>query len=179
MDTSARPLWCTTGQQSIHTTMKCSCHISQTSAQLFRYIWTLFIIASRSQSVFHRYQGIHEQCPGDPWKHFYDCYFAVYLFKKKKVLLKISSEIFNWWYVYVLWLLEYLIKKLSAPTKRATVSLIMGKSCNVLLHMLLVCISSYKKSVQIYKFLILDTPHQDTVYLLQQSCDDPWLIFEA
>jgi hypothetical protein len=45
--------------------------------------------------------------------------------------------------------------------------------------MLLVYINSYQKSVQVHKFLVLDSCHQDTVYLRQQRCDDPWLFFET
>jgi hypothetical protein len=30
-----------------------------------------------------------------------------------------------------------------------------------------------------YKFLILDTYHQDTIYLHEQGCEDPWLFFKA
>jgi hypothetical protein len=53
--------------------------------------------------------------------------------------------------------LEYLIKKLPIPTKRATVILIKVKSRNALVHMLLVCIGINKKSVLRYKFVIFDT----------------------
>ena len=38
------------------------------------------------------------------------------------------------------------------PTKRATISLINGKSCNTLLRMLLECIRSYLQSVLRYKY---------------------------
>ena len=30
-----------------------------------------------------------------------------------------------------------------------------------------------------YKFLILDTNHTDTVYLREEACGDPWLFSEA
>jgi hypothetical protein len=45
--------------------------------------------------------------------------------------------------------------------------------------MLLLCISSYLKSVLGHKFLILDTCHQDILYLREQGCGDPWLFFEV
>jgi len=47
------------------------------------------------------------------------------------------------------------------------------KSCNALLHMLLVCIRNYLKSILIYKFLMLDTYHPNIPYLRQQGCEDP------
>ena len=69
-----------------------------------------------------------------------------------------------------------IIKKLSVPTKRATVSLIKVKSCNALLRVRLVCIRSCLKSVLICKFLIL-VPIIQT--LREQRREDPWLFFEA
>ena len=45
------------------------------------------------------------------------------------------------------------------------ISLIKVKSGNALLRMLLICIRKYLKSVLRYKFLILDTYHQDTVFM--------------
>ena len=66
----------------------------------------------------------------------------------------------------------------SLTAKRATISLNKVKSGNALLHMLLVCIHSYIKSVLIYKFLILDT-YNLTLYLHVQGCKDPSLFFEA
>jgi len=30
-----------------------------------------------------------------------------------------------------------------------------------------------------YEFLIFDTYHPDTLYLREQRCDDPWVLFEA
>jgi hypothetical protein len=30
-----------------------------------------------------------------------------------------------------------------------------------------------------YQFLILDTYHPDTLYLLEQGCEHPWLFLEA
>jgi hypothetical protein len=57
------------------------------------------------------------------------------------------------------------MKKLSVPTKRATIILVKVKSCNVLLRMLLVCIRRYLKSVLRYTFSILDTYHPGTIYV--------------
>jgi len=74
-------------------------------------------------------------------------------------------------------MLEYLIKKPPVTTKQETASLIKVISCNALFHMLLVCIRSYLKSVVGYKFLILDTCHPDSLYLREQGCEDPWLLF--
>jgi hypothetical protein len=47
------------------------------------------------------------------------------------------------------------IKKRPEPTKRKTVLLIKVESANAFLHMLLVCIRSYLKSIMRYIFLIL------------------------
>jgi len=44
-----------------------------------------------------------------------------------------------------------------------TVSLIKVKSCSALLHMLLIFVRSYLKSVPRYKVLGLDTCHPDTI----------------
>jgi hypothetical protein len=55
----------------------------------------------------------------------------------------------------------------------------MVKSCNALLHMLLVCVRSHLKSVLRYKFLILYAYHLDNLYLGEQGCEDPWLFFEV
>ena len=53
------------------------------------------------------------------------------------------------------------------------------KSCNASLSMLLVRIRNYLKSVPRYRFLILGTTHPDTLYILQEGREDPWLFFEA
>ena len=45
--------------------------------------------------------------------------------------------------------------------------------------MLLEYIRSYLKLVLRYKFLILDTYHQDIQYLRKHGYEDPWLFFEA
>jgi hypothetical protein len=63
--------------------------------------------------------------------------------------------------------------KLALPLKRETVVLIMVKSCNGLLHMLLVSIRSYLKSVMRLIFLILNTEHPGPLYLGEQGCEDP------
>jgi hypothetical protein len=63
--------------------------------------------------------------------------------------------------------------------KRATISLIMVKSCKASLRMLLVCISIYRISGLRYKFLILDAYHPDTLQLCEQRCEHPWLFFRA
>jgi hypothetical protein len=89
------------------------------------------------------------------------------------------AEIYIWKYVYFVWPLEYQIKKFTVPTKRGTLSLFKVESCNVLLHMLLVYISSLLKSVLRYKFVILFTYHLGTVYLVEEGCGDPWLFFET
>jgi len=68
-------------------------------------------------------------------------------------------------YVYLVCPLEYLIKKLPIPTKRATVGLINVKSCNALLDMPLVYIRSYLNSGLWYKFLILETRHPDSIFM--------------
>jgi len=89
-------------------------------------------------------------------------------------LLKLIANSFNWRYVYFLRPLVYLIKKPPVPTKRETISLIKGKSCNVLLRMLLLRTSIYLKLVLRHKFLIL------YIYRLsEQGYEDPWLLFEA
>jgi hypothetical protein len=45
--------------------------------------------------------------------------------------------------------------------------------------MLLVYIYCYLKSVLRYKFLIFDINHMNNLYLFEQGCEDPWLLFEA
>jgi hypothetical protein len=65
------------------------------------------------------------------------------------------ANFFNRRYVYFIWPLEYLKKKNPVPTQRVTIIFIKLKSCNALLHMLLVCISIYLKSGLRYKLLIL------------------------
>ena len=45
--------------------------------------------------------------------------------------------------------------------------------------MLLMCILSCLKSVLRYTFLILHTYHLDTLYLCEQGCENPWLLFEV
>ena len=51
-----------------------------------------------------------------------------------------------------------------------------AKSSNASLHMLMVCIRNYLKSVLRYKFVILDAYHPETPR--EQGCEDPWLFFE-
>ena len=53
------------------------------------------------------------------------------------------------------------------------------KSRNALLHMLLVCIHSYLKSVLRHNFLKLWIPIIHTPYLREEKCENPWLFFEA
>lgn len=53
------------------------------------------------------------------------------------------------------------------------------KSCNAFKRMLLVSVRSYLKSVLIYKYLFLDTSDPDTIYYREQTCEEPWLFFEA
>ena len=48
-----------------------------------------------------------------------------------------------------------------------------------MLHMLLVCIRSYLKSVMRYKYLISDTYHPNILYLCEQGCQDTLLFFDA
>jgi hypothetical protein len=64
--------------------------------------------------------------------------------------------------------MEYPIKKLAVPTKRATIILIKVKSCNTLLRVLLVRIIICLKSVLRYKLLVVDAYHADTLYLREQ-----------
>jgi hypothetical protein len=42
-----------------------------------------------------------------------------------------------------------------------------------------VCLRSYRRLVLRYKFLILAADHPDTLYVREQGCEDPWLLFEA
>ena len=104
--------------------------------------------------------------------------FMYFFIEKNDVLLKKLRKFFSWWYVYFIWLLEYLIKKFPVPTKRVTVILIMVKSCNALLHMLLVCNSIYLNLVLKYMFLILGSHNLDT-NLREQWGEDPWSFSEA
>jgi hypothetical protein len=71
---------------------------------------------------------------------------------KFDVLLKIIAK---WLYVYSVQPLEYLIKKPPVPTKQAMIILIKVKSCNALLHVLLVCVCNYLKSVLQSKLLYI------------------------
>jgi len=48
------------------------------------------------------------------------------------------------------------------------------KSCNPLPCVLLVCVSSYLRSVLSYTFLILGTNLPDSLYLREPECEDPW-----
>jgi len=89
-------------------------------------------------------------------------------------------NLFNWWFVYFLRLLESLIKPLNAQlnpichllallgshhilhvnrirVKKTHNNRIKVKTCNALLHTLLVRIRYYLKAALRYKFLILDT----------------------
>ena len=63
-----------------------------------------------------------------------------------------------------------------AKIKMATISLMKVKSSNALLHMRMVRIRSYLKSVLRYKFVILGTYHPET--LREQGYEDPWLFSE-
>ena len=102
---------------------------------------------------------IRDYFPVDPWIHFCNAYFEVYLFSNLRynVLLKIIANSFKWRYVYFVLPLEYLIKEPPVTMKRETISLRKVKSCNVFLRMLLLRTSIYLKSVLRYKCLILDT----------------------
>jgi hypothetical protein len=57
-------------------------------------------------------------------------------------------------------------------TKRVTVSLINVISRAALIRMLLLCISSYIKSVLRYQFLILDAYHEGTLHFREPVCED-------
>jgi len=63
--------------------------------------------------------------------------------------------------------------------QRGKIFLLKVKSCNALFRILLVCISSYFKSVLKYKFFILGTHHPNTPNLREPSCMDPRLFFDA
>jgi len=68
--------------------------------------------------------------------------------------------------------------KLPVRTQRTTVILIKVKSDNALLHIILVRICNFLKSVPRYKFVVMDTYNPDTLYVVRgQGCEDP--IFEA
>jgi hypothetical protein len=77
---------------------------------------------------------------------------------------KLSLNFFNWRRVYLVWSLEYLIKKPPVPTERAIINLLKVKSCNALLRMILVCNRSYLKSVLRRGILILDIYHPNILY---------------
>ena len=100
--------------------------------------------------------------------------FAHYLNWRQNILLKNNRRC-----VYFLWPLDYLVRKLPVHKKGATVIWIKVKSCNELLRMPQVCIRIYLNSVLIYKYLILNTYHPDTLHLREQGCEDPCLFFEA
>jgi hypothetical protein len=54
-----------------------------------------------------------------------------------------------------------------------------GKIVQCIVTRVLVCIRSYLKSVLRHKMLIMDTYRLDTLYVRQQVCEDPWLLFET
>lgn len=58
-----------------------------------------------------------------------------------------------------------MITKFPVPKKGAKILLIKIKSYNILFHVLLVCIRTYLKSSLRYKYLILDTHHQETIFV--------------
>jgi hypothetical protein len=60
-----------------------------------------------------------------------------------KGIMLIRNKFFNWRYVYFAWPLEYLMKKLPVPTKRAIIISGKVRSSIALLLLLLVCIRSY------------------------------------
>ena len=77
------------------------------------------------------------------------------------------------------WSLEYLIKKLPVPTKRATVISIKVKSCDALLHMLLVRTIIYLKSVEVAIFNFGDRSSAHTTCTVrEQRYENSWLFFE-
>jgi len=114
-----------------------------------------------------------------------------------------------WCNVYFLLRLQFVIQTPPLPTKQAMVILIMVKSCSALLYILLVYINplntelnpiyhllallgahhiihisrirvnSYLKSVVRHKILILDTFHQETLYLCVQGREDTLLFVKA
>jgi hypothetical protein len=59
------------------------------------------------------------------------------------------------------------------------ISLIEINSCNALLRILPLCITTYLKSVLRLKFLTLYTHLLYTVYLRELGHEDPWSFFEA
>ena len=61
----------------------------------------------------------------------------------------------------------------------STVTLIKVQSRNAFLRVPLACVRSYLKSVSSCRFAILGTYHPDILYLREQRCVDPRLIFEA
>jgi len=98
--------------------------------------------------------GIRDQFLGDPWIHFCNGCFEVYVFfsiQRIKYCLKESLRFINWRYVYFVWPLEHVIKKLPVPTKLVTV-VIKAETRQAFLQVLLVCICSYFKSFQRYTF---------------------------
>jgi len=81
--------------------------------------------------------------------------------------------------VNLLWPLEYIIKKISVPTKQATVILAKVERCSALLHMLLVRFIFYLKissEIWISNFGYLSSGHP---YIRGQGCEDPWLFFKT
>jgi hypothetical protein len=74
---------------------------------------------------------------------------------KFDILLKLTAKLLQL-ATYLFLMTRFVINKPPVPTKRVTISLIEVKSINVLLRMLLACISNYLKSVLRYEFLILD-----------------------
>jgi hypothetical protein len=70
-------------------------------------------------------------------------------------------------------------KETSCTHGEKVISLIEVKPRNASLRLLPVCIGRLLKSVLIFKCLILDLYHPDTVELRNEECEDPRLFLEA
>jgi hypothetical protein len=102
--------------------------------------------SSGSQAYPYGFHGFSDHFPRNPWIHFCDGYFEVYLFFKLMecfflTIAKLLSLAICLFHMTV----RYPIKKLPVPTNRATIISIKFTRCNTLLPMLLVCIRSYVK----------------------------------
>ena len=101
---------------------------------------------------------IRDRFPKDPWIHFCNCCFEMYvLFLMKGILFcSYSRHLINSRYIYFIWLLEYIIKKPPVHTEPETLSLRSDHAVH--------CYACYWCVIFVavwnqlwYKFLIFDT----------------------
>jgi hypothetical protein len=129
--------------------------------------------ASCCNTVVRKVCSVDAKLPGDPWIHLCKDGFDVSLFfnYRNNVLLKNNRR--NSLIPMTLRL------PVGYPRTKRQFILIKFKACQVSLHVLLVCIRSYLKSVMENTFLNIGYPQPTMLYLRQQKCEGPCLFFET